>query len=162
MRSGFVTGLSTAFLGRTVLRQLLLAKFRRDVHALNRGDYHPLLRSYHRNAELRFAEGDHRWSGLHSGTAAIERFLQSFVDSGLQGEIREVYFGGAPWNMTLLARFDDRAHGPGGEPLYANRTVLLVRTRWGRIVEQEDFYENTARIDTFEAHLAELERTESP
>jgi ketosteroid isomerase-like protein len=58
--------------------------------------------------------------------------------------------------MTLLARFDDHAHNPEGEEIYRNRTVLLARTRWGRIVRQEDFYEDTQAISTFETRLSEL------
>jgi ketosteroid isomerase-like protein len=58
--------------------------------------------------------------------------------------------------MTLLARFDDHANAPTGEEIYRNRTVLLARTRWGRIVSQEDFYEDTQSINTLETHLSEL------
>ncbi|MFC9518645.1 nuclear transport factor 2 family protein [Nocardiaceae bacterium NPDC056970] len=156
MRFGFLAGCATAVLGRTALRELLLFKFRHDVQALNGGDYRPLLASYRDDAVLRFADGDHRWAGEHRGRPAIAAFLQSFVDAGLRGEISAVYFGGAPWRMTIVARFDDRADAPDGSPLYRNRTVLLVRTRWGRIVEQEDFYVDTARIDEFDARLREL------
>lgn len=38
----------------------------------------------------------------------------------------------------------------------SNRTVLLARTRWGRIVRQEDFYEDSLRIERLERRLAEL------
>jgi hypothetical protein len=38
--------------------------------------------------------------------------------------------------------FDD-ASDIDGEHLYANRTVLMCRTRWGKVVRQEDFYEDT-------------------
>ena len=37
-----------------------------------------------------------------------------------------------------------------------SRTVLLARTRWGRIVRQEDFYEDTQAINTFETSLSGL------
>ena len=57
--------------------------------------------------------------------------------------------------MTLLARFDDRAHDAAGVEVYRNRTVLLARTRWGRIVRQEDFYEDTQRIEALERSLVE-------
>lgn len=59
--------------------------------------------------------------------------------------------------MTLLARFDDRALGPDGAVIYRNRTVLLVRTKWGKIIEQEDYYEDTARIGDFDMRLREIE-----
>ncbi|MBA3262676.1 MAG: hypothetical protein H0T69_09465 [Thermoleophilaceae bacterium] len=58
--------------------------------------------------------------------------------------------------MTMIVRFDDHAYGPDGELLYRNRTLLLVRTRFGRIVEQEDFFEDTERILAFEARLRAL------
>ncbi|GAA4472878.1 hypothetical protein GCM10023094_05660 [Rhodococcus olei] len=156
MKAWFAVGATTAFTGRYVLLRVLLRKFQRDVAALNAGDHRPLLRSYRSDAVLRFADGDHRWAGLHVGRDEIDAFLRSFVDAGLQGEITEAYFGGPPWRMTVLVRFNDHATGPDGEVVYRNRTVLLVRTRWGRIVEQEDFYENTARIEAFDARLREL------
>lgn len=156
MRAWFAAGATTAFTGRYVLLRVLLNKFKRDVAALNAGDHRPLLRSYHRDAVLRFAEGNHRWAGVHVGRDAIEDFLKSFVAAGLRGEIVEAYFGGPPWRMTILVRFNDHALGPDGSVLYRNRTVLLVRTKWGRIVEQEDFYENTARIEAFEERLRQL------
>lgn len=135
---------------------MLLIKLRRDVRALNAGNHRPLLARYARDAVLRFNEGDHRWSGEHRGKAAIERFLRNFAGAGLQGEIRELFVAGPPWRMTLVARFDDHATGPDGEEIYRNRTVLVGRTRWGRIVDHEDFYEDTERIGAFEARLREL------
>ena len=58
--------------------------------------------------------------------------------------------------MTLIARFDDRAVGPDGEEMYANRVVIVARTRWGKIVEHEDFYFDTARIVAFDEKLRAL------
>ena len=69
--------------------------------------------------------------------------------------MRELFVAGPLWRLTLIARFDDAAHDRAGEELYRNRTVLLARTRWGRIVSQEDFYEDTKRIDVLEARLTE-------
>lgn len=154
--AGAALGACAALAGRALIRRALLVKLRRDVRALNAGDHRPLLSGYADNAVLRFHEGDHRWAGEHRGKAAIERFLRTFVAAGLQGEIREAFVAGPPWRMTLLVRFDDHAAGPDGEALYGNRTVLLARTRWGRIVHQEDFYEDTERIARFEARLREF------
>jgi ketosteroid isomerase-like protein len=58
--------------------------------------------------------------------------------------------------MTIWARFDDHADGPEGERLYENRTVLVLRTRWGKVVEQEDFYADTGRLTDFDRRLSEL------
>jgi ketosteroid isomerase-like protein len=56
-----------------------------------------------------------------------------------------------------VARFVNHADGPDGGRIYENRTVLVLRTRWGKIVEQEDFYIDTGRIPAFDRRkLAEL------
>lgn len=145
-----------AIAARALLTRLLLAKLRRDVRALSAGDYRPILANYAQHAVLCFNDGEHRWAGEHRGRAAIERFLQDFVAARIEGEISELLLAGPPWRITLLARFDDRACDPAGAEIYRNRTVLLARTRWGRIVRQEDFYEDSARIAVLERRLVEL------
>ena len=141
---------------RSLIGRALLAKFRRDVAALNAGDYGPLLAGYADDAVLKFNDGDHRWAGEHRGRAGIEAFLADFVAAGLQGEIKELWTSGPPWRMSVVARFNDYSHGPDGEELYSNRTMILVRTRWGKVVEQEDFYLDTVRMVEFERKLTEL------
>jgi ketosteroid isomerase-like protein len=135
---------------------LVRLKLEHDLRALNSGDYEPVLSGYADDAVLRFNDGDHRWAGEHRGKAAIERFFRDFVAAGLHGEIVDLFIAGAPWRMSLMVRFDDRAKGPGGEELYRNRTFLLARSRWGKIVWQEDFYEDTERIGVLDARLSEL------
>jgi ketosteroid isomerase-like protein len=150
-------GAATAIAARTLFVRALLFKLRRDVRALNRGDYRPLLSAFAEDAVLVFNDGEHRWAGEHRGKAAIERFLQSFVAARIEGEITELLVSGLPWRMTLAVRFDDHAHDPAsGAEIYRNRTALVAHTRWGRIVRQEDFYEDTARIDALERRLVEL------
>ena len=155
-RSGVIAGLLGTLAARTLLTRALTLKFRRDVSSLNDGDHGPLLAAYADDAVLHFNEGPHRWSGEHRGKAEIERFLRNFTGAGIRGQIREVWIAGAPWALRIAVRFDDRATGPDGVEIYANRTFLLVRTRWGRIVEQEDFYEDTGRILALDARLREL------
>ncbi len=155
-RSGVIAGLAGALAARTLFVRLVTLKFRRDVRRLNAGDHAPLLAAYAADAVLHFNEGAHRWSGEHRGRAAIERFLRDFTAARINGEIREVWIAGPPWAMRIAVRFDDWAKDPGGAQIYANRTVLFVRLRWGRIVEQRDFYEDTARILALEARLREL------
>lgn len=149
-------GAAGAIAVRAFLSRALLLKLRRDVRALNAGDCEPLLSSYAEDAILRFNEGSHRWSGEHRGKVAIGRFLRNFVTAGLQGHVSELFLAGRPWRLTLVVRFDDHAHDPAGEEIYRNRTVLVARTRWGRIVCQEDFYEDTERIHALDARLSEL------
>jgi ketosteroid isomerase-like protein len=150
-------GFAAALTGRSLLRRALLVKLRRDMAALNAGDSAPLLAGYAQDAVLRFNEGTHRWAGEHRGKPAIALFLANFIHAGLHGEIVDVAFSGPLWRMTLLVRFDDWALDPAGEQeIYRNRTVLLGRTRRGRIVEQEDFYEDSERIGALERKLQEL------
>jgi hypothetical protein len=155
-RRSALLGAGAAMAGRALVSRVILLKLRRDLRRLNAGDYRPLLSGYADSAVLHFNEGPHRWSGDHRGKPAIERFLREFVGAGLTGEVRSLWIGGPPWALTLVARFDDRAAGPGGEELYANRVVIVARARWGKIVEQDDFYLDTARIVAFEEKLRAL------
>ena len=153
---GILIGLLAFVALRIALHRLLLVKLRHDVAALNAGDHRPLLAGYAKDAVLVFTEGDHRWSGTYVGRDAIGKFLEGFMRVGIKGEITELWTGGWPWAMTILVGFDDHADGPGGERLYENHTVLLCRTRWGKIVRQEDFYVDTVRMVGFDRKLTEL------
>jgi ketosteroid isomerase-like protein len=155
-RPSVMLGAGAAIAGRALLPRVLVLKFRRDVRRLNAGDYRPLLANYAEDAVLRFNQGSHRWSGEHHGKPAIERFLRDFTGAGVQGELRALWIAGPPWAMTLLVRFDDRALGPAGEELYANRVAMVLRTRWGKVVEHDDFFEDTGRILAFEEKLRGL------
>jgi len=155
-KPSLLAGAGAAIAVRALLRRVVLLKLRADVRRLNSGDYETLLAGYADDAVLRFNDGPHRWSGDYRGKPAIERFLREFTAAGLKGEIRELWIAGPPWALTLIARFDDRATGPDGEELYANRVTIVARTRWGKIVEHEDFYEDTGRIPAFDEKLREL------
>jgi ketosteroid isomerase-like protein len=154
--TSLATGAALGLGARSLLVRAIKLKFEQDIARLNAGDYSSLLGGYADDAVLAFNEGDHRWSGVHRGKPAIERFLQDFTGAGLQGELRDVLVSGPPWAMTIMARFDDRATGPDGEELYGNRVVVLLRTRFGKVVRHEDFYEDTKRIETFDARLRDL------
>ncbi len=148
-------GFAAALGARALMQRALLWQFTRNLAKLNAGDHRPLLASYAEDAVLHFNDGPHRWAGEHRGKDAIERFLREFVGAGLQGEIKQLWTSGPPWALTMAVRFDDRATAPDGQRLYENRTAIVVRTRWGRIVEQEDFYEDTGRILALEHALRE-------
>lgn len=157
-----VTGAALAVAGRTLLPQLLLVKFRRDVRKLNAGDHSTLLSAYADDAVLRFNDGDHRWAGDWVGKPAIDRFLENFTAAKVQGEIKHIAISGPPWALTMMVRFDDHADAPDGTRLYANRTVLVMRTRWGKVVDHEDFYTDTSTIPEFDRKLTELGVTPIP
>jgi hypothetical protein len=42
------------------------------------------------------------------------------------------------------------------EQIYRDRAFLLARTRWGKIVSQQDFYEDSERIGALDARPTEL------
>lgn len=154
-----VTGAVAVAVARAAAVRALLAKLRRDVARLNAGDHAPLLSAYAPGALLRFAGGDHRWAGTHEGREAIERFLRELTRAGIHGEVRDLLVTGPPWGLRMIARFDDWALGADGRRIYRNRTCIVIRTRWGKIVEQDDFYEDTARILAFEQDLRDLGMT---
>lgn len=149
-------GAAVAVAGRALLPRLLKARFDADVRRLNDGDHLPLLRAYAPDAVLHFAPGDHRWAGDWVGRDAIDAFLRNLTAAQFQGAIRLIATSGPPWALTMLVRFDDHADAPDGTRLYANRTVLVVRTRWGKVVDHEDFYVDTAPIAELDRRLTEL------
>ncbi len=153
---GIVIGFATAVVARRLLVGALLFKLGRDVRAINGGDHRPLLNGFADDAVILFNDGPHRFSGVHRGRAEIDRFLRNFASAGIQGEIKAIWIGGFPWALSMVTRFDDGATGASGERLYENRTAIVVRTRWGRIVEMQDFYEDTDRIAAFDRRLVEM------
>jgi ketosteroid isomerase-like protein len=155
-RLAVAAGAGGVLAARALLARLLLVWFRRLVRQLNEGDYRPLLDYYSDAAVLRFNEGPHRWSGEHRGRAAVEGFLREFTAAQIKGEVRRLWFSGPPWALVVAVRFDDHAAGPDGEQIYSNSTVIVLRTRWGKIVEQDDFYLDTGRIAEFEQRLKRL------
>ena len=153
---GILIGFFLLILLRIALVRLLLVKLRRDVAALNAGNHRPLLAGYAKNAVLEFNDTIPRWAGnrgRHEGRDAIDTFLADFVRYGIQGEILQAWVGGWLWSMTILVRFDDHADDESGNRVYENCTVLLCRTRWGKIVHQEDYYYDTVRMRAFDENL---------
>jgi ketosteroid isomerase-like protein len=125
---------------------------RRSVRALRDGDLGPLLAGVADDAVLVFP-GESSWAGEHRGKAAIELFLRRFLEAGLVGEVHEIVVNGPPWRTTVCVLFTDRATSPGGEVVYENRVMFLVRAVWGKVVYQEDFLD-TEKVAAFDRYLA--------
>jgi ketosteroid isomerase-like protein len=139
---------------------------RRNIRLLNTGRYQPTLAMFAPDATLAFP-GDNSWSGqfrrpqlgrdrvvTHQGRDEIEAFLRRYVALGMQMEVDDILVNGPPWNTRAAALVHHWAPGPDGDDRYANRAVLTVRTRWGKIQSQEDF-EDTERVTAFDRVLAE-------
>lgn len=154
--TNILVGAALALAARAALARLLLLRFSPAVAKLNAGDHTALLDAYADDFVLHFNEGPHRWSGDWIGRAGMDRFLQKFTAAGIQGEIRQIATSGPLWALTMWVRFDDHADAPDGTRIYENSTVLVLRTRWGKVVEQHDFYLDTERIVAFDRKLAEL------
>jgi ketosteroid isomerase-like protein len=152
----FVLGVAASFAGRALLPRVLMLRFAGDIAKLNAGDHKSLLDAYSEDFVLHFNQGPHRFSGDWIGKAAMDRFLQNFTAARLQGELRQLATSGPIWALTIWVRFDDYADGPDGTRIYENSTVLVLRTRRGKVVEQHDFYVDTARIAAFENELSQL------
>jgi len=138
---------------------------RRSIAHLNEGDPSIALAMFADDATLAFP-GDNTWSRMfrepqlgcdphptHRGKAEIEAFLDRYVAHGIQMEIDDILVNGPPWRARAAAVVHDWVPGPDGGNVYANRAVLFVRTRWGRIVSQEDF-EDSERVASYDRHLA--------
>jgi ketosteroid isomerase-like protein len=134
---------------------------RHTIKSLNEGDYRPALRMFAADATLAFP-GDNSWSNqfsepqlgcdpyvTHRGRAELEAFLQRYVSHGLTMEAEDILVNGPPWNTRAAARVRHWIVDADGQQVYANRAVLFVNARWGKIHAQED-YEDTTRVAAFD------------
>jgi ketosteroid isomerase-like protein len=98
--------------------------------------------------------GEHSWGATYRGKAEVEAFLRRFLDAGLRGSLGTIWVSGPPWATRIALEFTDHAHDPAtGERIYANDAVLVLRTRFGRVV-REEVYEDTQKVAAFDAALA--------
>ncbi len=138
---------------------------RRNIRLLNEGRYQPPLGMFAQTRELTFP-GDNTWSRqhrvpvrgrsafpTHRGRGEIEAFLRRYVDHGIQMEVDDILVNGPPWNARAAVRVHHWVSGPGGDDVYTNRAVLMVRSTWGRIRTQED-YEDTELVAAFDRTAA--------
>jgi ketosteroid isomerase-like protein len=135
---------------------------KRNIAALNAGSYQPVLAMYTEDATLAFP-GDNSWSRqirspqtgrrsqpTHRGRAEIEQFLQRYVEHGIQMEVEDILVNGPPWNMRAAAVVNDWILDDAGREIYANRAVMVVRARWGKIETHED-YEDCEAVSRYDA-----------
>jgi ketosteroid isomerase-like protein len=125
---------------------------RRSIRRINAGDIGPMLAGYANDAVLVFP-GDNSWGGEHRGRDAIKAFLERFARVGVQFQAQEIMVSGWPWNATLCVVFRDHAKDADGNIVYENHGVIYGRTRWGKIVFQEDF-EDTTKVAAFDRWLS--------
>jgi ketosteroid isomerase-like protein len=134
---------------------------RRNIRALNEGNYRPALAMFAPDAEITFP-GDNTWSGqfrppgrsrdaspTHIGRDEIEGFLRRYVSYHIHMEVDDILVNGPPWNARAAIQVHHWIAGPDGTDVYCNRAVLMVRSAWGKIRSEED-YEDTERVAAFD------------
>lgn len=137
---------------------------KRNIERINAGDHGPALAMYSPDARFTFP-GDNSWATMfrphqrgraavptHRGRTEIEAFLRRFTELGIQMVVEDILVNGPPWRARVAVRCHDWVPGPDGGDVYDNRAVLWMQTRWGRIVEHED-YEDTERAAAYDAYL---------
>lgn len=130
---------------------LARAMIRRNMAHVNEGNLRPALRLDAPNIHFRFP-GDSSWAtDIHSRDDHA-RWLQRFVDVGLQLEADEVVAQGPLWNMTLCVRGRSRLDTEDGR-VYQNRYVMWGRLAWGRLRGYE-VYEDTQAATKLDEYLA--------
>ena len=138
---------------------------RRNIRLMSEGNYQPTLAMFAPDATLVFP-GDNSWARMyrepaksqeafvtHRGRVEIEAFLQRFVEQGIVMHVDDILVNGPPWNTRAAVRVHHGIVDAQGNETYTNRAVLMVRTVWGKIREQED-YEDTERVAAFDRLIA--------
>ena len=146
-----LTGAAVAAAARAAYAGAVRAILRRNAAALFAGDPKPLLRMYAPDATMVFP-GVHSWGRTYRGRDEIEAFLRRFHASGLRGELGAIFVEGPPWATRIAIEFDDHACDAHGTKVYENRALIVLRTRWGRVVHEE-LFEDTQKVAAFDEHL---------
>lgn len=153
-RRNAATGAALALTARAAYGAAVRAILKHNVARLMDGDPAPLLRLYHPDVVMTFP-GDHSWGATYRGRDEVAAFLRRFLDAGLRGQLGAIWVDGPPWATRIALEFSDHAHDPAtGERIYANDAVLVLRTRFGRVV-REELYEDTQKVAAFDAALAD-------
>jgi ketosteroid isomerase-like protein len=152
-----LTGAAAAATARAAYTGAVRAILRRNVAALMAGDPAPLLRMYAPDATMVFP-GVHSWGRTYRGRDEIDAFLRRFHAAGLRGELGAIFVEGPPWATRIAIEFDDHARDAAGTKVYENRALIVLRTRWGRVVEEE-LFEDTQKVAAFDDYLAETSAT---
>ena len=130
---------------------LAKAIMKRNMAWMREGDLKPVLRLDARDVRFRFP-GNSSWGTEIDNRAALERWLQRNVDTGLKLYADEVIAQGPPWNTTICVRGHDYLDTEDGR-VYANRYVIWGRIAWGRLREYEA-YLDTEAVKKLDEYLA--------
>jgi ketosteroid isomerase-like protein len=128
----------------------------RNMKAIRAGDTGPTVALY--AEDVRFVvPGDSSFAPGATGKPELERWLERFVDLGLQIYPDEVVVKGFPWRQTICVRGHIHLDDPDDGRVYANRYVIWGRIAWGRMREYE-VYEDTEASRRLDEWLARTNR----
>jgi ketosteroid isomerase-like protein len=120
----------------------------RSMKALRAGDIEPTTALY--ADEVRFSfPGDNSFAPGASNKEELERWLERFVEVGLQIYPDQVILKGFPWRQTVCVRGHVHLDDPEDGRVYDNRYVIWGRLAWGKMREYEVYEdtEETRRLD---------------
>lgn len=143
--------------GGHVYKAMVRALIRKDISHLVDGDPGPAAARYAADAVLTFP-GQNSWAMQHRDTAGlgerfpthrgkpeIAAFLDRYTAEGMKMHVDDILVNGPPWNCRTAVRVTHQAPDKS-----ETRGVMFITSRWGKIVEQED-YEDTQAIAAREA-----------
>jgi ketosteroid isomerase-like protein len=128
----------------------------RNMKAIRAGDTGPTVALYAEDVRFVFP-GDSSFAPGATGKPELERWLERFVDLGLQIYPDEVVVKGFPWRQTICVRGHIHLDDPDDGRVYANRYVIWGRIAWGRMREYE-VYEDTEASRRLDEWLARTNR----
>jgi ketosteroid isomerase-like protein len=128
----------------------------RNMKALRAGDAGPTVALYAEDVRFHFP-GDGSFAPGATGKADLERWLERFIDIGLQIYPDEVVLKGFPWRQTVCVRGHIHLDDPDDGRVYENRYVIWGRIAWGKMREYEA-YEDTERSRRLDEWLARTNR----
>jgi ketosteroid isomerase-like protein len=136
-------------------RATVKALFRRNMRRLGEGDIGPLTSTYADDVRFVFP-GQSTWAGDYRGKEEVTRFVERFVETGLQIEPDEILVNGPPWNTRFAVRYHDSYTAPDGEVVYENDGQFFGRIAWGKLKYYE-LHEDTEKVAEFDSWLAARE-----
>jgi hypothetical protein len=124
----------------------------RNMKAMRAGDPGPTLAMDAEDVRFTFP-GESSFAPGASDKKELERWLDRFVELGLQIYPEEVILKGLPWRQTICVRGYIQLDDPADGLVYDNRYVIWGHIAWGKLREYE-VYEDTEKSRGLDEYLA--------
>jgi len=125
-----------------------------NMRRLREGDPSPTVRMYAEDVRFSFPGGSSFAPGA-SDKRELTRWLERFVETGLQIYPDEVVLKGWPWRQTICVRGHIHLDDPKEGRVYDNRYVIWGHLAWGKMREYE-VYEDTEETRALDAYLSRV------